>query len=470
MPARILVVDDESKMRRLLQMFFEEDGYSVVQAETGEEALQLVNTSRVDLMICDMRMPRMNGIELLHRIKSMHADLPVIIMTAYGEVKTAVEAMRLGAENYVTKPLDMEELRILASRAMEKMSLIKENIHLKAELDSRFQVSDIVGKSKKMQDVFHLIEQVAATNTTVLITGESGTGKELVARAVHSKSPRSSKPFVVVNCAALAEHLLESELFGHVKGAFTGAHSDRQGRFELADGGTLFLDELALMSIPLQGKLLRVLQEREFQPVGSTQTVKVDVRIIGATNKDLERLLEEKAFREDLYYRLNVVEIHLPPLRERKEDIPPLLEHCIANFNRELGKNIQGISDEGLKLLTGYDWPGNVRELENVIERAMVLGKSEVLDIDNLPSQIMRPRPGVDPAQDLYDSLELPSDGLLLTDTVEEIEKRLIKQALEKTNGNKTKAAGLLGVTRKIMRYKTEKYGLDDYRQRPEQD
>ena len=469
MPARILVADDESKMRRVLQMLFEEDGYSVVQAENGEEALEQVSVSRPDLVICDMRMPRMNGIEVLRRVKAVHADLPVIIMTAYGEVKTAVEAMRLGAENYVTKPLDIEELRILASRAIEKRSLIKENIQLRAELDSRFQVSDIVGKSTKMQDIFQLIDQVAATNTTVLVTGESGTGKELVARAVHSKSPRSSRPFVVVNCAALSEHLLESELFGHVKGAFTGAHSDRRGRFELANRGTLFLDELALMSIPLQGKLLRVLQEREFEPVGSTETVKVDVRIIGATNKDLEGMLEDKAFREDLYYRLNVVEIHLPPLRERKEDIPSLVEHCITNFNRELGKNIKGVSEDGLKLLTEYDWPGNVRELENVIERAMVLGKPDSLGIDNFPSQITRLRQETDPAQSFYNRLALPNDGLSLTETVEEVEKRLIRQALERTNGNKTKAAGLLGVTRKIMRYKTEKYGLDEYREDPQE-
>jgi len=444
-------------------MFFEEDGFSVMQAENGEEALKKVNVSRPDLVICDMRMPRMNGIELLRRVKATHTDLPVIIMTAYGEVKTAVEAMRLGAENYVTKPLDMEELRILASRAIEKRSLIQENLQLRAELDSRFQVSTIVGQSSKMDEVFRLIEQVAATNTTVLVTGESGTGKELVARAIHAKSLRSSRPFVVVNCAALSEHLLESELFGHVKGAFTGAHSDRRGRFELADGGTLFLDELALMSIPLQGKLLRVLQEREFEAVGSMETIKVDVRIIGATNKNLERLLEDKAFREDLYYRLNVVEIHLPPLRERKEDIPLLVEHCMADFNRELGKSFKGVSDDGMKLLIEYDWPGNVRELENVIERAMVLGKPDVLGIDNFPSQITRLDEDIDPTQELFRSLELPDEGLLLTETVEEIERRLIRQALERTNGNKTKAAGMLGVTRKIMRYKAEKYGLDDY-------
>jgi DNA-binding NtrC family response regulator len=468
MPAKILVVDDESKMRRLLQMFFEEDSYSVTLAENGEEAMEKVSASHPDLVICDMRMPRINGIELLRHIKAVSPELPVIIMTAYGEVKTAVEAMTLGAENYVTKPLDMEELRILASRAIEKRSLIKENIQLRAELDSRFDISNFVGRSEKIEKVFRLIEQVAPTNTTVLVTGESGTGKELVARAIHSKSPRRLKPFVVVNCAALSEHLLESELFGHVKGAFTGAHSDRQGRFELADEGTLFLDELALMSIPLQGKLLRVLQEKEFEPVGGTHTIKVDVRIIGATNKNFERLLEEKTFREDLYYRLNVVEIHLPPLRERREDIPLLVDHCTSKLNRELGKNIKATSDEALKRLTEYDWPGNVRELENLIERAMVLGKSDVLGIENFPSQITRLREQTEPRLSLLDGLKLPDDGLPLIETVEEIEKRLIKEALEKTGGNKTKAAELLGVTRKIMRYKVEKYGLADYREEPE--
>ncbi|UCD56855.1 MAG: sigma-54-dependent Fis family transcriptional regulator [Candidatus Hydrogenedentota bacterium] len=407
-------------------------------------------------------MPRMNGIELLRRLKTMSSELPVIIMTAYGEVKTAVEAMKLGAENYVTKPLDMEELRILASRAIEKRSLIKENIQLRAELDSRFNISDFIGQSAKMQDIFRLIEHVAATNTTVLVTGESGTGKELVARAIHSKSARHLKPFVVVNCAALSEHLLESELFGHVKGAFTGAHIDRRGRFELADGGTLFLDELALMSIPLQGKLLRVLQEKEFEPVGGTRTIRVDVRIIGATNKDLERLLEEKGLREDLYYRLNVVEIHLPPLRERREDVPLLVDHCISKLYRELGKNVRGVSDEVIKSLTEYSWPGNVRELENVIERAMVLGKSDVLGIENFPSQIMEQRGQTDSRESFFNGLRLTDDGISLMETVEEIEKRLIREALERTGGNKTKAAELLGVTRKIMRYKTEKYGLDN--------
>jgi DNA-binding NtrC family response regulator len=464
MAAKLLVVDDESKMRRVLQLFFEDTGYSVAQAENGEEALQTLDSTRPDLVICDMRMPRMNGMELLQRIKQKSPDLPVIIMTAYGEVKTAVEAMKLGAENYVTKPLDMEELRILVSRAMERTSLIKENLQLRAELDSRFDISNFVGQSEKMQQVFKLIDQVAQTNTTVLVTGESGTGKELVARAIHSKSNRRQKAFVIVNCAALSEHLLESELFGHVKGAFTGAHSDRQGRFELADGGTLFLDELALMSIPLQGKLLRVLQEKEFEPVGGTHTIKVDVRIIGATNKNLERLLEEKVFREDLYYRLNVVEINLPPLRERKEDIPLLVDHCIANLNRELGKTINNVSDEALKLLMEYDWPGNVRELENLIERAMVLGKADILETENFPPQIKRRQEQLDLPRHLLGQLKLPESGISLIDTVEEMEKRLLQEALERTGGNKTKAAELLGVTRKIMRYKVEKYGLPDYK------
>lgn len=467
MPATVLVVDDESKMRRVLQLFFEEDGLSVIQAANGEEALKKVGASRPDLVICDVRMPRMNGIELLRRVKELSEQLPVIIMTAYGDVRTAVEAMKLGAENYVTKPLDMEELRILVTRAIEKRSLIRENIQLRAELDSRFDSSNFVGRSEGMQEIFRLIDKVASTNTTVLVTGESGTGKELVARAIHSKSPRQGKPFIVVNCAALSEHLLESELFGHMKGAFTGAHSDRQGRFELADGGTLFLDELALMSIPLQGKLLRVLQEKEFEPVGGTNTIKVDVRIIGATNKDLERLLEEKAFREDLYYRLNVVEIHLPPLKERRTDIPLLIDHCIARLNRELGKHVEDVPDEALKLLMQYDWPGNVRELENVIERAMVLGKSDVLGIENFPTQITRLHEQTDPEQSLLDGLRLPEDGISLIETVEKIEKQLIGEALLKTDGNKTKAAELLGITRKIMRYKTEKYGLESAQDEP---
>ncbi len=465
MPPKLLVVDDEVKMRRVLQMFFEDTGYIVVQAENGEEALQELEVQRPDLVICDMRMPRMNGMELLRRVKLKSPALPIIIMTAYGEVKTAVEAMKMGAENYVTKPLDMEELRILVARAIEKSSLIRENLQLRAELDSRFDMGNFVGTSAKMQQVFTLIDQVAQTNTTVLVTGESGTGKELVARAIHSKSNRRKMGFVVVNCAALSEHLLESELFGHVKGAFTGAHSDRQGRFELADGGTLFLDELALMSIPLQGKLLRVLQEKEFEPVGGTQTIRVDVRIIGATNKHLERLLEEKAFREDLYYRLNVVEIQLPPLRERKEDIPLLINHCVAKLNRELGKSVTAVSDDVMPILMEYNWPGNVRELENLIERAMVLGKSDVLDAESFPPQIVRrQREPADSQKNFLNQVKLPASGISLIETVEEMEKRLIQEALERTGGNKTKAAEILGVTRKIMRYKSEKYGLANHR------
>jgi DNA-binding NtrC family response regulator len=461
MAPKILVVDDEAKMRRVLQLFLEEHSYVVAQAENGEAALDKIGSFHPDLVICDIRMPRLNGIELLRSAREVSEDLPIIIMTAYGEVKTAVEAMKLGAENYVTKPLDMEELRILVGRAIEKRSLKKENLQLREELDSRYHSNNFVGESEHMQEVFRLIDQVAQTNTTVLVTGESGTGKELAARAIHFKSPRRNKPFVVVNCAALSEHLLESELFGHVKGAFTGAHNDRQGRFELADGGTLFLDELALMSIPLQGKLLRVLQEKTFEPVGGVQTIKVDVRIIAATNKDLAGMMEQKTFREDLFYRLNVVEIRMPPLRTRKEDIPLLLDHCTKRLNRELGKNVQGFSDEVRRLFTQYDWPGNVRELENVVERAMVLSKSDVLGIENVPNQITRLREIDEPHESAFANFELPEGGLSLIDTVEEIEKILIGQALERTGGNKTRAADLLGVTRKIMRYKSEKYGLD---------
>ena len=461
MAAKILIVDDEAKMRRVLQLYLEEHSYAVTQAENGEAALEKISSYHPDLVICDIRMPRLNGIELLRRSKEISKDLPIIIMTAYGEVKTAVEAMKLGAENYVTKPLDMEELRILVGRAIEKRSLIKENIQLRKELDAKYQGTNFIGGSEKMQEVFHLIEQVAQTSTTVLVMGESGTGKELAARAIHFKSPRRNKPFVVVNCAALSEHLLESELFGHVKGAFTGAHNNRQGRFELADGGTLFLDELALMSIPLQGKLLRVLQEKAFEPVGGTQTIKVDVRIIGATNKDLAGMLEKKAFREDLYYRLNVVEVCMPSLKDRKGDIPLLIEHCITRLNRELGKDVKAFSNDVLELFSKYDWPGNVRELENVIERAMVLGKSDVLGIDNVPTQITRLRGHESPEESIFKDLKLPEDGLPLIEAVEEMEKTLIREALERTGGNKTKAAELLGVTRKIMRYKSEKYRLD---------
>jgi DNA-binding NtrC family response regulator len=450
MAPKILVVDDEAKMRRVLQLFLEEHSYAVAQAENGEAALEKIGSFHPDLVICDIRMPRLNGIELLRHARRVSEDF--------------------GAENYITKPLDMEELRILVGRAIEKRSLKKENLQLREELDSRYHSNNFVGESEKMHEIFRLIDQVAQTNTTVLVTGESGTGKELVARAIHIKSPRRNKPFVVVNCAALSEHLLESELFGHVRGAFTGAHNDRQGRFELADGGTLFLDELALTSIPLQGKLLRVLQEKTFEPVGGVHTIKVDVRIIGATNKDLAGMLEKKTFREDLYYRLNVVEIHTPALRERKGDIPLLIEHCIKRLNRELGKNVTAFSNEVLKLFAQYDWPGNVRELENVVERAMVLSKSTVLGIDNVPDQITRLRENETPQRSVFQNLKLPDDGLSMIETIEEIERTLIKEALERTGGNKTRAAELLGVTRKIMRYKSEKYSVDSDKDDPNAD
>lgn len=454
MPAKILVVDDEAKMRRILQMMLEENGYQAALAEDGEKALDKIKGANFDLVITDMKMPGKDGLELLRDIRKINEELPVIVMTAYGTVPTAVKAMKAGAYDYILKPFDLEEMKAVVEKALTMEKLLRRSRYLQEELEAKYQFEDIIGKSPKMQEVFKLISQVAPTKSTVLISGESGTGKELIARAIHFHSPREKEPLIVVSCAALPETLLESELFGHVKGAFTGAHRDRRGRFELADGGTIFLDEVGAMSLNLQAKLLRVLQEKEFERVGGTGSIPVDVRIIAATNQDLKKAIEEGTFREDLYYRLNVVPIHLPPLRERKDDIPLLAYHFLRRYSQELRKNIKEVTPEALELMVNYDWPGNIRELENAIERAIVLGTGERLPADALPLPLAN-----------ESAIKKIDDNLSYQEAKKEIlqsfEKRFFSKVLSKARGNVSQAARLAQLDRKNLYQKMKELNLN---------
>ena len=448
--ARILVVDDEESHRIMLRAVLQEEGYEVAEAADGPEAIRAVEQEPFDLILLDIRMTTMDGIEALSEIRKISPYAPVLMMTAYASVKTAVEALKAGAFEYLTKPLDIEELKILIEKALEYYHLREENLALEERLGDRFDFSRIIGKSRKMKEIFDLLAQVAPTDATVLILGESGTGKEVVANAIHHNSPRANQPFIKVACAALPETLLEGELFGHEKGAFTGPIARREGRFQAAHRGTIFLDEVGEMSAATQTKLLRVLQEKEFEPVGSTRTAKVDVRVIAATNKDLEREVREGRFREDLFYRLNVVPVLVPPLRERKEDIPALAAHFFSVYREKNKKEVKEISKKGLDLLIRYDWPGNVRELENCIERAVIIG----------PRGGHRPRgfPPSDPgliSEKEGSGIRLPS-GISL----QEVEKALILKTLEDTGGNRSRAAEIMGINRRTLQNKLKEYGI----------
>ena len=387
----IVIADDETNIRRVLEAVFTKEGYNVISAENGKAAINAVSENPdVDVVISDLIMPDMNGVEVLEAVKQINPSISVLMITAHGTIKSAVDAMRLGAFDYITKPFDMDEIKVVVKKAIERNQLITENRELRQQLKTRYRFDNIVGNSGKMQDVYRLVERVADSRATVLIRGESGTGKELIARALHFNSPRANKSFVPVACIALAETILESELFGHEKGAFTGAIGTKMGRFEAADGGTLFLDEIGDIPGNVQMKLLRVIQEREFERVGGLKTIKVDVRLITATNQDLENAVKEGKFREDLYYRLQVVQINIPPLRDRKEDIPPLVEHFINMYAGENGKAIKFASPEALEMMMAYNWPGNVRELENTIERAIVLADhdAQLITPDLLPMSV----------------------------------------------------------------------------------
>ncbi len=449
---RILVVDDEQGMRDFLSIMLKKEGYDVVAAENGEHALKAIHAEIYDLVITDVKMPRVDGIEVLRTVKEISPETVVIVITAFATTDTAVQAMKLGAYDYITKPFKVDEIKLIIQKALEKHHLRKENILLRREIAARAGFENFVGKSEAMQKVFALIRQVADTKSTVLISGESGTGKELVARAVHYNSARKDKPFVTVNCGALPETLLESELFGYMKGSFTGATSNKQGLFEAANGGTIFLDEISATTPNLQIKLLRVIQERTFMRVGGTTDVKVDVRVIAASNKDLQAEVAKGAFREDLYYRLNVIPIHLPPLRERKEDIAVLTEHFLNKLALS-GKEPKKIANDTLKFFMNYRWPGNVRELENTIERLVILASGDTIRADDIPESLKT----FIPCPELVPS-EIPDAGLNMEELLENAERILLKKALEKSGGVKTEAAKLLGLTFRSFRHRLQKY------------
>ncbi len=453
-PRRILVVDDEASMIEFLQLLLEEEGYDVTLASSMTEARETLAASTFDLILCDIMMPDGNGLELLEEIKAKEERTSVIMMTAYTSTKSAIEAMRLGAYHYVSKPFDVEELKVVIQKALEKIELVDENVYLRKELEQKYGFSNIIGRSRRMQEIFALIERVAQTSSTVLLEGESGTGKELIAHAVHYSSARANRRFLSINCGALPETLLESELFGHERGAFTGAVRDKKGLFREASGGTLFLDEIGEMAPSMQVKLLRALQEKKVRRIGGHREEPVDVRIIAATNQNLQELIQSGRFREDLYYRINVIPIRLPALRERREDIPILVDHFIKKYSSDMGVEPKRVSVEVMRQLEAYPWPGNVRELENVIERALALCTGSVLTSDDVPAQVLYGR------SDRLTNIELPAEGLDLEGYLEDIRRQLMREALERNRGVQTQAAELLGISFRSFRYYAKKLGL----------
>ena len=451
----VLIVDDEKNYPLILSAVLAEEGYETLTAHSGREALELLANSDVDLVLTDMKMPSMDGIDLLERIKSKDSELPVIMMTAYGTVEKAVEAMQKGAYNYILKPFDNDQLIVYVKKAVSLYGIVKDNKRLRSAVESQYSFGNIIGKSKPMQDVYDIIKKVAPANATVIIEGESGTGKELVAKSIHFNSPRRDKPFIVVNCSALAETLLESEVFGHEKGAFTGAAGMKKGRFEIADGGTLFLDEIGELSQNLQVKLLRVIQERVFERVGGTKPVSVDIRFIAATNKNLKAEVDQGRFREDLFYRLNVVNIALPRLSQRQGDIRLLVDHFINKYANQRGGQppVDGIDPDVERLFFNYSWPGNVRELENLIERAMILCGSKTITLVDLPDGFR---------ENVYNILHIggiPAD-VKLADTLSMVEKRMIERALKLSNNVQSHAASMLGIGKSGLNQKLKKFGI----------
>ncbi|MFH1826576.1 MAG: sigma-54 dependent transcriptional regulator [bacterium] len=448
--ANILVVDDEKSMRDSMQMLLR-DNHNVHLAKNGHEAIEIVKDKQIDLVLLDIRLPEIDGIEILKIIKSMNNSVEVIMVTAVIMVGKAVEAIRHGAYDYITKPFDIEALQEQVAKVLEKRRLLQENTLLRQMIDQSHQFEKIIGKSKEIREIFKVIDDVARSNATILITGESGTGKELVARAIHNRSPRQDKLFVALNCAAIPENLLESELFGHERGSFTGATERQIGKFEIANGGTLFLDEIGSLPLPMQAKILRAIQEREIERIGAGYPTSVDVRIISATNGDLREAIKKYKFREDLFYRLNVIPIHLPPLRERREDIPLLANHFLQKYNQEFARNIKGIRKATIDLLVEYDWPGNIRELENLIERLIVLTKSDYIGSDKLPREIKKD----DPSEDISDE-----ESAELFSAVKRFEADFIRRAMDKAGGKKNKAAKMLGIHRNTLINLEKKLGL----------
>ncbi len=454
---KILVIDDDPGLRKSLSVFLTKNGYKIISAENGEQGIKLLKNKAVDLVLLDIRMPGMDGITVLKRIKKLSPYLNVIIITGFGTVETAVEAMKEGAIDYITKPFDLHELKAKIEKYIElEYLLIKNRVEKERDEVNCSRFNGIIGKSKDMQEIYQLIDKITSSDVTVLILGESGVGKEMVARSIYEKSLRSDAPFVKLNCAAIPEHLLESELFGYEKGAFTGASQQKKGLFELANEGTIFLDEIGDMSLATQSKILRILQEGEFQRVGGIETLKANVRIIAATNIDIQKAISQGKFREDLYYRLNVVRITIPPLRKRVEDIPLLTTEFFNNYNKKYGKNIRGVSPEAMRLLMTYDWPGNVRELKNVCEQVVVLNETNIITAEDLPEEIK----SIDVNTDYGDSSNQSLKDITRNLTIE-IEKKIILDTLEETNWNRNETAEKLGITTRTLYNKIKEYELE---------
>ncbi len=465
----ILIVDDEKSMRDFLKIMLAKEGYEVKSFSRGEAAIKHFKDNQVDLVISDIRMQGMDGVELLKELKALDEDVPVLMITAYASVDTAIDAMKSGAYDYFTKPFNVEEIKIHIKRALERRRLIHENTALKHEMKSKHGFSGLIGNSKKMEELYSLVMSVAPTKTNIFITGQSGTGKELVAKAIHQESPRKDEPFVALNCGAIPENLIESELFGHMKGAFTGAVSNKEGMVEMADGGTLFLDEITELPLKLQSTLLRFIQERVFRRIGGTKDLSVDVRIVAASNRKVEEEVAEGRFREDLFYRLNVIRIEMPALNERAEDIPLLARFFLGKYTAELGKDIKRFSEEAISFLLDYDYSGNVRELENIVERAVALENTGSITAASLPEYVTDKASGAaDSGKDtggalvdleqIISNVEVPDGGIDVEQIVNEFERNMIMDALEKAGGVKTKAAELLGLSFRSFRYKLNKY------------
>ena len=450
MSARILIVEDEDKLRRVVELQLKSGGFEVEQAATAEIALKLAD--RADIILTDLRLPGMTGLDLLAEIRRQNSRTPVIVMTAFGTVENAVEAMKAGAVDFLPKPFSLDHLMAVVGKALEVRALRDENEKLREELGFRYQFDNLVGRSEAMKEVFATVNRVAPTRATVLLAGESGVGKDMIARAIHHHSPRADRPFVKINCTALPENLMESELFGYEKGAFTGANTTKLGKFEQADTGTVFLDEIGDVPATIQVKLLRILQEREFERLGSNKTKHIDVRVLAATNVDLRAALEQGTFREDLYYRLNVLPINIPALRERKEDIPFLAEHFVKKLSKDVGGRIESISETAIQKLMQYHWPGNVRELENVIERSMVLSQGPVLEPEDIK---------IDSAPRRHQPTTTETPFLPEGMTLDQYEQAIIREALNRANGNKSQAARMLGLTRNALRYRLQQMGME---------
>ncbi len=460
MKSRILVVDDEESIREFLEIMLKKEGYDPTCVEDGQKAIEMFKKKSFDMIISDMQMPNMTGIELLRKIREQDSDVLFMMITAFGTTETAVEAMKLGAYDYITKPFKIDEVRINIANALRSRNLEFENRTLKKELKVEYSFQSLIGNSESMHRIFDMIKRVSQTPTNILITGESGTGKEMIAKAIHYNGPLKDKPFVPINCGAIPESLMESEMFGHKKGSFTGAVADKVGMFEVADGGTLFLDEIGELPVSIQVKLLRAIQERVIRKVGGIDDTEVNVRIIAATNRDLQEMVKEESFRQDLYYRLNVINIHSPPLRERREDIPLLANHFLKKYNERLGKNIGAISHEASEQLQKYSYPGNVRELENIIERTVALEGGGIILPESLPPMVNTPS-----GRKLASSseIEITDEGIDLEKVIGQIEKELLVKAIHAADGVKKRAAKLLNISFRSMRYRVEKYSLGTF-------